>query len=185
RIHVNSNNEDLTISFLANNVSQTINVVPNQQIDNEFFNLIFKINNEAQFYTSLGENELYFVINDYKALTRSLHSSLNVYTLSQDAKTIEVSFASNNPRLATDVVSSVINTFFLYDLEKKSESSASILDFIDTQLDTVFLQLKDSESKIQNFKDSSKINNPTLFTQNVMDRVNELQLQLMTVDFDF
>lgn len=132
-----------------------------------------------------SENNLYFTFNDYKILTSSLHPSLNVYALNEEARTIEVKFASNNPRLATDVVSTLIRTFFEYDLEKKSESSASILDFIDSQLDTVFTQLKESENKIQNFKDSSKINNPELYSQNMMNRINELQTQIMSVDFDF
>ena len=128
---------------------------------------------------------MYFVFNDYSVLTSNLHSSLNVYALNEDARTIEVSFASNNPKLATDVVQSLINTFFEFDLEKKSESCASILDYINNGLDTASVRLEDSKSKMLNFKDSAKINNPELFTQNVMNRINELQGQLMTIDYDY
>lgn len=185
QIHVSKNGEKIKLNFDAKNQKQAFEFLPGEEVDNDFFKLIFKVNNEEAFIQNLGENELYFVFNDYGALTRNLHPSLNVYTLNEEARTIEVKFASNNPTLATDVVQSLINTFFEYDLEKKSESSASILDFIDSQLDTVFTQLKDSENKIQTFKDSSKINNPELFTENVMNRINDLQTQLMAVDFDY
>lgn len=185
QIHVSLNGENVRLTFEAGQQKQTVEFLPGTEVDNDFFRLIFKINNQESFIQNLAENELYFIFNDYGALTRTLHPSLNVFALNEEARTIEIKFASNNPRLATDVVRSVITTFFEYDLEKKSESSASILDYIDSQLDTVFVQLKDSESKILNFKDSSKINNPELFTQNVMNRINELQVQLVAVDFDF
>lgn len=185
QIHVQRSDQQIILSFDQNGQKQKLTLNPDEEFDSEYFRLIFKIDNEQSFNQNLSENELYFVFNDYKSLTRSLHSSLNVYTLNEEAKTIEIKFSSNNPKLATDIVSSVIHTFFQYDLEKKSESSASILNYIDSQLDTVFTLLKDSEDKIQNFKDSSKVNNPELYTQNVMNRVNELQEQLFAVDFDY
>jgi tyrosine-protein kinase Etk/Wzc len=185
QIHVVQNGENINLTFDSAQKKESVEFVPGQEVNNEFFRLIFKINNQDLFLQNLNENELYFVFNDYNVLTSSLHPSLNVYTLNEEARTIEVKFASNNPRLATDVVKSLITTFFEYDLEKKSESSASILDYIDSQLDTVFVQLKDSESKILSFKDSSRVNNPELYTQNVMNRINEYQSQLVEVDFDF
>ncbi|MBI3135315.1 MAG: polysaccharide biosynthesis tyrosine autokinase [Bacteroidetes bacterium] len=184
QIHVTKNGENIQLMFDHKNQKQAFEFLPGEEVSNEFFRLVFKINDEAAFLQNLGENDLYFVFNDIGSLTRSLLPSLNVYTLNEEARTIEIKFASNNPRLAMDVVQTLINTFFEYDLEKKSESSASILDFIDSQLDTVFTQLRDSENKIQSFKDSSKINDPELFTQNVMNRINDLQVQLMAIDFD-
>lgn len=185
RIDVTRNNELIKLSFDHLGKKQQFEFLPGTEVNNNFFRLIFKINDELTLSQNLSENNLYFTFNDYGILTSALHPSLNVYALNEEARTIEVKFASNNPRLATDVVSTLIRTFFEYDLEKKSESSASILDFIDSQLDTVFTQLKDSENKIQNFKDSSKINNPELYSQNMMNRINELQTQIMSVDFDF
>jgi tyrosine-protein kinase Etk/Wzc len=184
-IHVTRQDDQINLTINRSGKKEVLTATPDEVLTNQYFSLIFKVNNQEEFSKNLMENNLYFVFNDYLALTSSLHSSLSVFTQNEDAKTIEISFASNNPKLATDVVGSVITTFFEYDLVKKSESSASILDYIDTQLDTVFVQLKDSESKILNFKDSSKINNPQLVEQNIMTRVNELQVQLLAVDFDY
>lgn len=184
-ILVNKINDQIELSFDHLGKTEKVTFYPGEKIENNFFALIFKINDQELFERNLSENNLYFVFNDYRSLTRSLHPSLNVYALNEEARTIEVKFSSNNPKLASDIVQSLINTFFEYDLEKKSESSASILTFIDSQLDTVYSALKDSENRIQNFKDSSKINNPELFSTNMMNRINELQSQLLEVDFDY
>ena len=183
-IWVKNKGENIDLTFEKAGENKTITVQPDTPINNEYFNMIFKINDEALFKTNSSSNKLYFVFNDYKTLTNAMHPRLEVFALNPEAKTIQISFRSNNHRLSKDVVSSLINTFFEYDLEKKRQSSASILDFIDSQLDTVFIQLKESESAIQFFKDSSNVNDPELYTAQVMQRTNELQNQLLEVDLE-
>ncbi|MFT5822178.1 MAG: tyrosine-protein kinase Etk/Wzc [Crocinitomix sp.] len=173
------------LSFKGNDGQKTFAVQPNAPINNEYFDLIFKINKKEQFDKSMEDNSLYFVMNNYASLTKRLHPDLKVYILNAEAKTIQISFESNNSRLATDVVSSVITTFFQYDLDKKSQSSANILNFINSQLDTAFIQLKESEVRIQSFKDSNRVSDPAMFTQRILQRTGELQSQLLTIDLDY
>ncbi|MBD3638504.1 MAG: polysaccharide biosynthesis tyrosine autokinase [Crocinitomicaceae bacterium] len=183
-IFITNTGSAVDLTFEKQGVSQTISIQPNTPVNNEYFNMVFKVNNEAQFNHNSRVNKLYFVFNDYEILTTQLMPRLDVFTLNPDARTIQISFKSNNQRLSRDVVSSLINTFFEYDLDKKRQSSANILDFINSQLDTVFVQLKESEHAIQSFKDSSSVNDPEYFTKSVMDRSNELQNQLIEVDFE-
>lgn len=173
------------ISFSKGGVQEKYNVEPNAPVKTDYFDFIFKINDENRFARSVEENTLYFVINDYPSLTKRMHSDLSVYILNAEAKTIQINFESNNPRLATDVVSSLITTFFQYDLNKKSQSSANILNFINSQLDTAFIQLKESEVKIQSFKDSNRVNDPGLFTQRILEQTSELQNQLLDIDLEY
>lgn len=184
-IDVKNEGNTVSLSFQSNSGQQMIPVVLGEDIDNEFFALSFKISKPELFKRTSSENRLYFTFNDYKQLTDKLHPQLNVFALNVEARTIQISFQSNNSRLAQDIVASLINTFFQYDLEKKSQSSANILAFIETQLDTVFLQLKDSENRIQQFKDSSKVNDPTLYTQRILNNVSELNKELMQTDLDY
>ena len=183
-VQVNTQGDQVLLSFESNGSREKIEVNHGELLDNDFFTLIFKINDPEQFSESSSENELYFIFNDYSNLTSQLHPDLEVYALNPEAKTIKVSFKSNNHRLSKDVVTSIINTFFKYDLEKKRESSASILEFIDSQLDTVFTQLKESETAIQTFKDSSDVTDPEYFTTKIMERSNELQNQLLEVELE-
>ncbi|UKN02220.1 polysaccharide biosynthesis tyrosine autokinase [Paracrocinitomix mangrovi] len=174
----------VNLNFTSSTGNHSLDIKVDEKVENEFFSLSFKISNPEQFRVNAAENKLYFVINNFSDLTRRMHPNLQVFALNPEAKTIQINFKSNNHRLSKDVVTSIINTFFQYDLEKKRQSSASILDFIDSQLDTVFLQLKESESAIQNFKDSNSVNDPAYFTANIMERTNELQNQMMDVDIE-
>ena len=184
QIFVENSGEQIKLKFSSVDGDQTVDVTPNSVVSNDYFDLIFKVSNEDRFRTSSKENSLYFVFNNYSTLTTQLHPHLEVFALNPEAKTIQVSFKSNNHKLSKDVVSSVINTFFNYDLEKKRQSSASILDFIDSQLDTVFVQLKESETAIQSFKDSNSVTDPKYITTKIMERSNMLQSQLLEIEFD-
>lgn len=184
QIRVSKNGEKIRIEFDHEGTKQVSEFFPEEEVNTDFFRFYFKIDDPVLFERDLSENNVYFVFNDIKTLSRSMHPSLNVYALNEEARTIEIKFASNNPELANDVVSTLITTFFEYDLEEKSASSASILSFIDSQLDTVSTQLKDSENRIKNFKDSSRVSNPAVHTQNVMNRINDFELQLISVEYD-
>lgn len=185
QIHVSGDLEQINLSFEVGGKKESIDVVPGESVNNDYFHLIFKVDKPDQFLSSKKENELYFVFNDYKEMTAGLRKHLVVHALNEDAKTIFISFESNNPALAKDVVASLVTTFFQYDLEKKSESSANVLEFIDNQLDTVSTQLKESGEAIQLFKDSSKVNDPELFTQRILDRSNEIRKDLIRVDLEY
>jgi tyrosine-protein kinase Etk/Wzc len=183
-IHVKLINDQLEFNYTAGGKNKSIQFTENEMVKTDEFSLYFKVNKAELFKKHVFENELYFVINSYSSLTKRLHPSLKVYILNPEAKTIQINFESNNARLATDVVGSLIQTFFQYDLDKKSQSSANILNFINSQLDTAFTQLKESEVQIQSFRDSSNVSNPSMFTEQIMQRTSELQSQQLELDLE-
>ncbi|MCJ8346274.1 hypothetical protein MJH12_12085, partial [bacterium] len=76
--------------------------------NNELFSLTFKINDKERFYNDVNSNKLFFIFNDYTSLSKRLHGNLNVYVVNAEAKTIQISFKSNNSSLSSDLVSSLI-----------------------------------------------------------------------------
>ena len=112
RINLLNEGGNLSFSFFKNGAEVKLPVIPNQLVDNEYFDLTLKISKEDIFQKSSVENQLYFVFNDYQKLTAKMHPALSVYALNPEARTIKISYQSNNRLLASDVVSSVINTFF-------------------------------------------------------------------------
>jgi len=160
-------------------------LTPGEDFENEFFRVILKITDKNRFIDELNDNELFFIINDYTLLANKLHNNLGVFIENIEAKTINISFRSNNSLLATDMVKSIIETFFQYDIDKKSESSANVLKFIDGQLDTVFNQLKISEIDIQSFKDDNHSKDPGLVLSNINSQLTVLQNQLLQEDLEF
>ena len=184
-IYVEQIGENIQLKFQSKGVIKQLLLNDNELIDNEFFNLTLKINDQSRFYEEVNENKLYFVFNNSKSLTNQFHQNLNVFVVNPEAKTIQISFKSNNSLLASDVVTSVINTFFQYDLEKKSQSSENILSFIDGQLDTVFNQLKLSEIDIQSFKDDNQSKDPEFFKDNVISQIDLLQKQSLEAELEY
>lgn len=184
-IYVRSNLANIEIVFNHQGSEHVIPVQSSEVVDNEFFNLAFKINDQPRFNSDVAENKLYFVFNDFQSLTNRLHKDLNVFVVNPDAKTIQINFKSNNSTLSSDLVSALIQTFFEYDLEKKSQSSENILTFIDNQLDTVFNQLKISEVDIQSFRDSNNSKDPEFFKDNIIAQIGILQKQSLDAELEF
>ncbi|MGV6861492.1 MAG: polysaccharide biosynthesis tyrosine autokinase [Putridiphycobacter sp.] len=185
KLWVTGDKNEVSLNFDEGNNYPPIKLKPQTEFENELFRIEFKINDPDRFEKSVKSDKQYFVFNNYRNLTNQLYKDLNVFVVNNDAKTIKVSFKSNNSVLATDVVSSLINTFFQYDLDKKSESSANILSFIDNQLDTVFNQLKVSEAAIQNFRDSSQSKDPEFIKNSVIAQLDLLQNQLLDADLEY
>jgi len=184
-IYVRNNNQQLELVINKTKNETVYNISKDGIIDNDQFNLIFKINNNERFWEAVDANELYFVFNDYKGMTNLLHRDLSVYVVNGEAKTVHIGFKSNNSMLASNIVGSVIETFFNYDLEKKSKSSENILSFIDEQLDTVYHQLKISEDDIQEFRDGNNAKDPTSFKESIIAQIDMLQTQLLNAELEF
>ncbi|MDX1349936.1 MAG: polysaccharide biosynthesis tyrosine autokinase [Putridiphycobacter sp.] len=183
-IFVNRIGEVVSIEYTNAGKTIRIPVKDNEVIDNDDFKLVFKIDSETKFLEDIESDQLYFKINNYKLLTQSLINNVNVSILNYDAKTIQVSFKSNNRYLAQQLVEELIETFFEYDLEKKSKSSENILKFIDEQLDTVYANLKYSEGDLQSFTNLSKNNNPELYKENLINQIDELRGQMLAADIE-
>ncbi len=181
-IYVINEDKRIFLEFNHNGKLEVIEVNTLDEIDNIFFKLKFKIDNKSKFYSDIEADKLYFRINNYKNLTAKLHKNLFVKIVNPDANTIEVAFRSNNKVLAKKLVSELIETFFEYDLEKRSESSANILKFIDEQLDTVYSNLKYSELDLQQFKSQSKTNNPEIYKENILSQIENLRKQGLEAD---
>ena len=184
-IYVIEQENGLHLSFQVNQNQILIPVQHDLLVDNEYFKFVFKINDPDKFAVDLDKDDLYFKINNYKALTNELIQSLIVNIENAEANTIKISFRSNNNVLAREMVSEIVETFFAYDLEKKSKSSESILTFIDEQLDTVYNSLKYSEDNIQSFTNISKNNNPALYKDNLIDQIDELRNEALLADLEF
>ncbi|MFK8038280.1 MAG: polysaccharide biosynthesis tyrosine autokinase [Crocinitomicaceae bacterium] len=185
QIVVRKKDEKLFLDYIKSDKKYSAEVSNNEIVNNDQFKLVFKIDDEERFFEDIKNDKLYFRINNYKLLTQELIKNLHVSVLNFDAKTMKISFKSNNRYLARELVNELVNTFFEYDLEKKSKSSENILEFIDEQLDTVYASLKFSEDDLQSFTNQSKTNNPELFKRNLIDRINELRQEMLTADIEY
>jgi uncharacterized protein involved in exopolysaccharide biosynthesis len=146
----------------------------NGSTKNKDFELVFSFVNESLLLNELKSNKVYFTFNNPKKLAERFRKDLSVTALSPSAKTIEISFRSRNATLSRDIVRNHVDQFFIYDRELENQSSQNVLNFINTQLDSVGKTLQNSQDSILKFQ--YKTNTPDLevSSNRLNDQINQL-----------
>lgn len=130
------------------------------------------------------ENIFYFKFNNINTLTNKYASKYNIQILNANAKTISILCVDNNPILAKDLVQALADRFIEYDLERRSKSAESILNFINVQRDTVFEKLKASETLLQTFQKENRVNDMRDMSAIFIDRLNERENELLELEIE-
>jgi uncharacterized protein involved in exopolysaccharide biosynthesis len=135
RINIDLSDDKIILTYSNNGKTKYFELFPDQLLENEDFKIKILIKDWKSFIVDAEKNKLYFYFNDIESLSRRLHENLNVEALNPQARTIEISYQSNNPVLSRDMVQSVAQAFFDNDEKIKKESAQKVLNFIDKQLD--------------------------------------------------
>ena len=114
-IYVFPKNEKILISYNHNGKKHELEAKPDEIVENEHFKIVVKLNNPESFNSESEKNQLYFVFNDIQQLARKLLSNLTVNALNPQARTIKITYKSNNSSLSRDIVGSVAQAFFQND----------------------------------------------------------------------
>ncbi len=160
--------------------------------ENNFITIPFTINTWIKhdlldFYIHLNEKrelrsiqqdlqhnqKTFFIIQSKDAVASNLQKKLEIKPLNDLAQTISISIKDVNPQKTSDIVNAIAEEYLNYDVERKSESSKSILNFINMQLSMVYEELRNSETKLNEFKKSKNI-----LTTNEHSALNASQSQL-------
>jgi len=153
-------------------------------IENNHFKITIKIANPATFETETKENLIYFVFNNPDKLTERLIKNLSVTPLNPEAKTIQISFRSNNAAMSKDITESVYRTFFNYDEELEKQSSLNALQFIHGQLDSLDRRLKNSKDSIQQFQRTSNIPNPQQAETSLIEQISTISNEIFNSELE-
>lgn len=153
-------------------------------IENNHFKITIKIANPTSFDSETKENLIYFVFNNPDKLTERLISNLSVTPLNPEAKTIQISFRSNNAAMSKDITESVYRTFFNYDEELEKQSSLNALQFIHEQLDSLDRRLRNSKDSIQQFQRASNIPNPEQAETSLIDQISVISNEIFNSELE-
>jgi tyrosine-protein kinase Etk/Wzc len=153
-----------------------------KHIINEHFDLVVKVQNVSEFEKDANENELYFIFNSVQTFAARLLPALQIFPLDPVAKTIQISFRSNNPQLCHDITLAVAEAFIEYDEEIKRKGSENILFFIDLQLDSLSNELRNSKDSLIVYQKKSNLPDPEAAGTSISGNITKLQDDLFTVD---
>lgn len=183
-IHVDWVDEHIQLSYTHHGEEWKVKVKPEGEIDNAHFHIAVKVVNEEVFKKDVNENEAYFVFNKSATLTSRLLPSLEVNVLNPDAKTIQITYKSNNASMSRDIVEALYKTYFVYDEELEKQSSINVLQFIDKQLDSLNRELKIAKDSIQRFQRVSNIPNPDQMESGITDKINTIQGEIFSLEME-
>jgi capsular exopolysaccharide synthesis family protein len=91
------------------------------------------------------DGEYYFTINDFGNLVSKYRNQLSINILNSNAGSVELSFNDANPVKCVDFLNTVIQEYKSFDVEQRTQSARSMLDFIDQQL-AALEQIMDQEN---------------------------------------
>ena len=168
--------------------------IENYTSDHEFFfdglvntpklSFYIKYNNRENLYRDDFSNSYFFVINNKSTLVNKFFRGVDVTVLNLSAQTIKIGLKYSNARLSMDFVDELARQYINYDLEKKSLSSKSILNFIDIQLDTVFQELNNIEILLQSFKKEHKVTNIDHISNTYVENYARLEEELLNIELE-
>jgi len=119
-----------------------------------------------------GKNRQIFSSNDFivswtpsERLADGLSNSINVGKVNDVTNVLGLSYLSENPRLAMDIVNEYMKDYQQSSLEDKKQIASQTLDFIDEQLDTVFQELGGVERNLQKYREKNRVFKPDIQAQ--------------------
>ncbi|MDX1445369.1 polysaccharide biosynthesis tyrosine autokinase [Lishizhenia sp.] len=150
----------------------------NQAFKNELFHIFIQSDNEEVLNRDINDNELYFVFNNTQSLMGRLHGNLSISPLDIQAKSILISYRSNNAHLSQDICNAVGESFFDYDDHLQQESSEKILKFINDQLDSLNKELILSRNALTEFQRRENLSDLDNIESNLSSKVTSLENEL-------
>ena len=126
----------------------------------------------------------YFIINSPDKNLKEVKSNLDIKVINEQSQSISIEVKNTVSDKAADIANAIAEEFQVYGIEKESESSKKILDFIDEQLNNVFFDLKQSEGNIETFRKKYNYSEDDNLKLNYYNRFSKLEDQLLKIELD-
>lgn len=181
-IYVLFDGNDVSLNYQHYGRNYSIKGKLNSHFVNEHFDLIVKTNDPNQFKEDAGQNELFFIFNSIESFASRFLPSLQVSPIDPVAKTIQVTFRSNNPQLCHDITLAVAETFDEFDQQLKRKGSENILVFINQQLDSLSGELQSSKDSLMLYQRKSNLSDPEAMGSSISQNIVTLQEQLFAIE---
>lgn len=181
-IFVKFDGSKVVLNYFLRGKNYAVNGKLNQHMVNQHFDLVIKSPDAAEFEEDSEENELFFIFNSVSTFATRYLPNLQVFPIDPVAKTVQVTFRSNNPNLCHDVALAVAETFIIYDEEVKRKGSENILKFINQQLDSLVSELKSSKDSLMEYQRKSNLPDPELAGTSLSGSITQLQDELFVLD---
>jgi capsular exopolysaccharide synthesis family protein len=183
-IYIRQGENNLTMNYTNGNKERSFVFHENQLLVNSDFSIRILHIDKAALLRDLEYNDFYFEFNNLKNISNQLIGNLSVELINPEAKTIQISYTSNNPNLCVDISRAVYMSYFKYDEEKMKASSEKVLSFINQQLDSIKLRVSRSKDSIELFQLKEQLPNPEAQSARILEQISMISDQKYAVETD-
>jgi len=128
----------------------------------------------TQYYFSYNNNE-----NDILA---SIKSHLNVRKLTKKSSIIKITYEDTIPQRAKVIVEALSKIYIKENLDLRKQEARNSLKFIRAQLSIINKELKDSESKLEEYKRENDIIDIDISTKLALTKLTEYENEVSTLE---
>ncbi len=167
--------KEATIPFLSKSLTLNSekNYFYNREIKTDYFKL--RINRKSSF-----NKPIYFVINGTKRqiYDEFISKNLKILQLNPNAPLLQISIEDNIPERANSYINTLCDTFIKQSIARKNEQNSKVLILINEQLKDIRKKLKESEGKLEKYKVSNQIAEPSIEAKNYIAKLSDLEIKL-------
>ena len=182
RIDISYRNGKVDLTYEKAGVQKMVSGLPNKLIKNADFELIIETPNLTELQEAATTNKLYFFFNRRSDLLYQLKKNLVVMAMDLGAKTIQITYDDHNPILCRDVVSKLLESYFEYQEGAKKNNSNKTIDFINQQLDSLSIVVKNSKNDLSDYQKREKIPDPTSLEEELSSKMSDLSEKVLEID---
>jgi uncharacterized protein involved in exopolysaccharide biosynthesis len=189
--------EDLNVSYSVTiNDNGTLEIkLPESKLVNARVNEIVKLH-KSQIKITLNDSLIRarpglvikdhyeFIIHSPKAIVNSIISNLDITSVDKDIPILRISYKSAVAQKCADMVNTIANTYIEESLREKTISADTTEHFLSDQLKEYGDKLSNSETEIQNFRDTRNIINIRQETETDLRQISDLKKQMASVEMN-
>jgi capsular exopolysaccharide synthesis family protein len=124
--------------------------------------------------SDIYSNDYFFLLNDKQALVNYYREALKISFLYKDASILELNLKGDHPKLISEYLNKLIDTYLLAELEEKNRMANRTIEFIDRQISGISDSLKMAESNFQQFRSSHSVINISAEGTYTMQKMEDL-----------
>ena len=183
RIDIKADNQNkIILRYEFNGEKHELKGDLNKKIKNKHFEIVFRSADYGSFRKIIKDNKIYFTFNNQSILSNEMKNGLTITPLDPNAKTIQISFIHNNPKICNNVVQNLIDVYLNFDKKNKQSKTNLTINFIDQQLDSLSRILKNSKDSLSDFQRQERLPNIELAENQLSNDVNKLTQQLLEIN---
>jgi len=106
-----------------------------------------------------------------------VRGGLRTSEIVRNSNIISLQETDYNPQFAADILNAIMKEYLNYDKNQKTQSATQMINFIDTQLETLSNEVKGSEKSIEKFKQNAKMMDVASASDLQMSKIKDLETQ--------